>query len=285
MAIRHKEPIPRTEILRRLRENIANGVPIIGAGAGIGLSAKCEEAGGADMIICYNSGRFRMQGRASVSGAFPMGDANGTVVELGYEILPLIDHTPVIAGVYAHDSYRFLDLFLEDLRRMGFSGVQNFPCNGCFSGAFAAELENVGFSFQNEVELIRLAHEMDFFTSPYVYNEDHIEKMMDAGADILVVHVGGTNGGMIGVGDDVSQSLDETIVHVQKLRDFAVSIDPNAIVIAHGGPLSTPKEVEYFFQRTHGIAGFFGASSAERLPTEVALTQCIRDYKSIRVVK
>ena len=282
MAIRHKEPIPRQEILRRFRENIEKGIPIVGTGAGIGLSAKCEEAGGADVIVCYNSGRFRMQGRASVSGAFPLGNANDTVVELGYEILPLIKDTPVIAGVFAHDPYRFIDLFLEDLRRMGFSGVQNFPCTGCFNDSFLAELENVGYSFQNEVELIKLAHEMDFLTTTYVYTEYNIEKMVEAGADVLVIHCGGTNGGMIGVGDDVSQTLDQAVENIQYLHDFAVSLRSDIIVLGHGGPLSTPADVEYMMKNTTGVAGFFGASSAERLPTEAAITQCIKAYKSIR---
>ncbi len=277
-----KKPVPREEILRSMRENIAQGIPIIGCGAGVGLSAKCEEAGGADFIVCYNTGRFRMRGRASVSGAFPYSNANDMIVELGYEVLPLVKHTPVIAGVFAHDSYRFIDLFLEDLKRMGYSGIVNFPCTGCFNDSFLAELENVGYAFQNEVELIRLAHDMDFLTAPYVYNEVHIEKMLDAGADVLCIHCGGTNGGMIGVGDNVAQTLEQAVQSCQKLADYAKSIRKDVIVCAHGGPLSTPEDVEYLLTKTTDIDGFVGASSAERIPTEVAITECIRGYKAVR---
>lgn len=273
----------RSETLKKFRENIKKGIPIVGTGAGTGISAKCEEMGGSDLIIIYNSGWFRMQGRASASGHQPLGDANSLLMEMAMWVLPVAPKTPVIAGVFAHDPFRYMDRFLKEVKDIGFSGVQNYPTLGCYEGKVRSELDEMGYSYDNEVELIRLAHEMDLLTTPYVYNTDHTEKMVKAGADLIVVHCGATTGGSIGVTDKVAIGLKEAASFVQKIHDFAVSINPDVLVIAHGGSLATPKDVKYLLENTTGIVGFYGASSIERLPVEKAISNVVKEFKSLRL--
>ncbi len=275
--------ISRTETLKKLKNHIANGIPIIGTGAGTGISAKFEEAGGTDMIIVYNSGYFRMQGLPSVSGHLPLGDANTIVQELGRTVLPIVKHTPVIAGVLALDPFRDMERFLTDLIRQGFSGIQNFPTVATMDGVFRAELENVGYGYDREVEMVHIAHELDILTTPYAYKVDEAERMVKAGADIIVAHCGCTAGGTTGVNDtNVLMSMDTAIKTVQEIRDASVAINPDIIVIAHGGPIATPQDAEFLLQNTTGVHGFYGASSAERLPLEPAVTDQVKAFKSIR---
>ncbi len=277
-----EKAIKREDILKSLRAKIAAGIPVIGSGAGTGISAKSEELGGTDMIICYNSGAFRMQGRPSACGHQPLGDANTTLMELAAQVLPVVDHTPVIAGVYAPDPFRFMSRFLKEVKEVGFSGVQNFPTYGCYEGKVKAELEQVGFSYQREVDMIKMARDMDLLTTPYVYDLDHTERMVKAGADIIVAHCGCTVGGTIGVDDTVAMALDESCKFIQEIHDYAVSINPDIIVIAHGGPVATPEDFKYVFQHTKGVAGFYGASSMERLPVERAISECVQKFAAVR---
>ena len=252
-----EKAIKREDILKSLRAKIAAGIPVIGSGAGTGISAKSEELGGTDMIICYNSGAFRMQGRPSACGHQPLGDANTTLMELAAQVLPVVDHTPVIAGVYAPDPFRFMSRFLK-------------------------EVKEVGFSYQREVDMIKMARDMDLLTTPYVYDLDHTERMVKAGADIIVAHCGCTVGGTIGVDDTVAMALDESCKFIQEIHDYAVSINPDIIVIAHGGPVATPEDFKYVFQHTKGVAGFYGASSMERLPVERAISECVQKFAAVR---
>lgn len=272
--------IAREEILRRLRAQIEKGVPIVGAGAGTGLSAKCAEAGGADLIIIYNSGRYRMAGRGSLAGLMPYGDANRIVVEMGGEVLPIVKHTPVLAGVCGTDPFRLMRPFLKSLQEMGFSGVQNFPTVGLIDGVFRANLEETGMGYDLEVEMIREAHELGMLTTPYVFNENDAVAMAKAGADVLVAHVGLTTKGTIGA--KTALTLDESADLVQRIHDAGKSVNPDIIVICHGGPISEPEDVQYVLGKTKGIAGFFGASSVERLPTEVAITEQVASFKRVR---
>lgn len=274
--------ISRETILKNFRAKIEAGIPIIGSGAGTGLSAKSEENGGSDLIICYNSGAFRMQGRPSACGHQPLGDANSTVIELAAQIMPVVQHTPVIAGVYAPDPFRFMSRFLKEIADLGFSGVQNFPTYGCYEGQVLKELEEVGFSYQKEVEMVKMAHDMDLLTTPYVYNLDHTEKMVMAGADIIVAHCGCTVGGTIGVSDNVAMPLDRACEFIQSIHDCATQLNPDVIVISHGGPVATAKDFEYVFKHTHGVAGFYGASSMERLPVERAIAENVREFAAVR---
>jgi len=276
-----KKPRSRKEILEHLRDNVEQGIPIIGAGAGIGLSAKCEEAGGADLIITYNSGRFRMNGRPSISGLLPFGDANGIVKELAAQILPMVKDTPVLAGVFAQDNYRFMDKFLQELKELGFVGIQNFPSFADFAGAQKAELEEVGYGVVNEIEMMRLAHNMDMLTAPYVFNEWQCEEMVKAGADIIVVHCGCTMGGSTGIKTNISYGLDEAAEYAQRLAEISLKLNPNVFVICHGGPIAEPQDVKYILEHTKNIHGFFGASSMERLPAERAITKQVRDFKQL----
>lgn len=271
--------ISREEIIERLNKLVKKKKVIIGSGAGTGLSAKCAESGGVDLIIIYNSGRFRMAGRGSLAGMMPYGDANHIVVEMGKEVLPIVKDTPVIAGVCGTDPFRLMDVFLQDLKRMGFSGVQNFPTVGLCDGLFRQNLEETGMGYDLEVEMIRKAHELDLFTSPYVFNEEEAIKMAQAGADLLVAHVGLTTKGNIGA--KTALTLDESVDLVQKIHDAGKSVNPNIIVLCHGGPISEPEDAAYILSRTKGVAGFFGASSVERLPTEAAITEQVRKFKSI----
>lgn len=271
--------IPRDVALKGLRAQVAAGNPIIGAGAGTGISAKCAEAGGADIIIIYNSGRYRMAGRGSLAGLLPYGDANAIVMEMAREVLPVVKNTPVLAGVCGTDPFRLMDVFLEEVREAGFSGVQNFPTVGLFDGVFRQNLEETGMGYGLEVEMVRKASEMGLLTCPYVFTEDEARAMAGAGADVLVPHMGLTTKGAIGA--STAKTLDESVALVQKMCDAAKEVKPDIICLCHGGPISEPEDAQYILQRTKGVVGFFGASSIERLPTERAITQQVRDFKAI----
>lgn len=272
--------ITREEILERLQSQINNKVAIVGAGAGTGLSAKSAELGGVDLIIIYNSGRYRMAGRGSLAGLMPYGDANSIVIEMGSEVLPVVKETPVLAGVCGTDPFRLMDVYLQQLKDSGFSGVQNFPTVGLIDGNFRKNLEETGMGYDLEVEMIRKAHEIGLFTTPYVFNEEDAIKMAKAGADILVAHVGLTTKGTIGA--KTALTLDESVDLVQRIHDAGKSVNPNIIVICHGGPISEPEDAEYIMNNTDGIVGFFGASSVERLPTELAISEQVRKFKKIK---
>lgn len=272
-------PMRRTEILAKLKAQRTAGRPIIGAGAGTGLSAKCVEAGGADIIVIYNSGRFRMAGRGSLAGMMPYGDANAIVVDMAREVLPVVRNVPVMAGVCGTDPFRLMPVFLKQIKEMGFAGVQNFPSVGLIDGVFRANLEETGMGFDKEVEMVRVAHDLDLVTTPYVFTPDEAEAMTRAGADILVPHVGLTTKGTIGA--ETAMTLDEAVRAIQAMHDAAKAINPDIIVLCHGGPIAEPEDAAYVLEHTKGIDGFFGASSAERLPTEIAITENMRRFKAI----
>jgi predicted TIM-barrel enzyme len=269
----------RDVALARLRAQVEAGKPIIGAGAGTGLSAKLAEAGGADLIIIYNSGRYRMGGRGSLAGLLPYGDANAIVVDMAREVLPVVKETPVLAGVCGTDPFRLMPVFLDELIRIGFSGVQNFPTVGLFDGTFRANLEETGMGYDLEVEMIRAARELDLLTAPYVFDEASARAMAEAGADVVVPHMGLTTSGTIGA--QTAITLDEAVGRVQAMHDAATDVNPEILVLCHGGPIAEPEDAAYVLERTRGVVGFFGASSMERLPTEVALTETVRRFKSI----
>jgi predicted TIM-barrel enzyme len=271
--------VTRQEALARLRAEVEAGTPIIGAGAGTGLSAKCAEAGGADLIIIYNSGRFRMAGRGSLAGLLPYGDANAIVVDMAREVLPVVKETPVLAGVCGTDPFRLIPVFLDELKRIGFGGVQNFPTVGLIDGTFRVGLEETGMGFGLEVDMIRLARERDLLTAPYVFDESEAAEMARAGADVLVPHMGLTTGGAIGA--ESAKTLDECVVLIQAMHDSAKRVNPEIIVLCHGGPIAEPDDAAYVLERTEGVVGFFGASSMERLPTEGAMTDTMRRFKAI----
>jgi predicted TIM-barrel enzyme len=271
----------RTDILTRFRAQVAAGRPIIGGGAGTGISAKCAEAGGIDLIIIYNSGRFRMAGRGSLAGLMPYGDANQIVLDMAREVLPVVEKTPVLAGVCGTDPFRVMKRFLLDVRDAGFSGVQNFPTVGLIDGTFRVGLEETGMGFAKEVEMIALAHEMDLLTCPYVFTPEEAAQMARAGADILIPHMGLTTKGSIGAKSAVP--LEAAAKRVQELADAAKAVRPDVLVLCHGGPISEPDDVRYVLDHTTGIVGFFGASSIERLPTEVAITNCVKQFKALGV--
>jgi predicted TIM-barrel enzyme len=270
----------REQCLERLRAQVAAGRPIIGGGAGIGLSARCAEAGGIDLIILYNSGRFRMAGRGSLSGLMPYGDANQIVVDMAREVLPVVRNTPVLAGVCGTDPFRLMKFFLRELQVLGFSGVQNFPTVGLIDGQFRRGLEETGMGFGLEVDMIRTAAELGLLTCPYVFTEDEARAMARAGADVLIPHMGLTTKGAIGA--RTALALDEAARRVQALHDAARAVKPDILVLCHGGPLAEPEDVQYVLDHTRGIVGFFGASSIERLPTETAITGCVRRFKEMR---
>lgn len=272
--------ISRAEALAKIKSEIAAGKPIIGAGAGTGISAKCAEAGGVDLIIIYNSGRYRMAGRGSLAGLLPYGDANAIVVDMAKEVLPIVKKTPVQAGVCGTDPFRVMDVFLKELKEMGFTGVQNFPTVGLIDGVFRQNLEETGMGYDLEVEMIAKAHKLDMLTTPYVFSEEDAEKMAEAGADILVPHVGLTTKGTIGAA--TAFTLEEAAKRVQAMHDAAKRINPDIIVLCHGGPIAEPEDAQYILDNTEGIVGFFGASSIERLPTEVAITEQVRKFKAIK---
>lgn len=271
--------ISRQEALERLRAQVAQGKPIIGAGAGTGISAKFAERGGVDLIIIYNSGRYRMAGRGSLAGLLPYGDANAIVVEMASEVLPVVEDTPVLAGVCGTDPFRLMPVFLKQLKAIGFDGVQNFPTVGLFDGVFRQNLEETGMGYDLEVEMVELAQEMDMLTCPYVFNETEAVKMARAGADVLVPHVGLTTKGSIGAA--TALTLEEAARRVQAMHDAAKEVRSDILVLCHGGPIAEPEDAKYVFDHTTGIAGFFGASSMERLPTEGALERRARQFKDL----
>ncbi len=272
--------IPRSESLRRLRQSVADGKPIIGAGAGAGISAKFCERGGVDIIIIYNSGRYRMAGRGSLAGMMPYGDANAIVVDMASEVLPVVKNTPVLAGVCGTDPFRLMPVFLRQLKEMGFDGVQNFPTVGLLDGTYRDGLEETGMGYALEVDMIRLAHAMEMLTCPYVFNPDEATAMAAAGADVLVPHMGLTTKGSIGA--HTALTLDEAAKRVQAMRDAAIKVNPEILVLCHGGPIAEPEDAQYILEHTEGIAGFFGASSIERLATEPAIEEQARRFKEIR---
>jgi len=271
----------RTQILERLRAQVARGEPIVGAGAGTGLSARCEEEGGADLIVIYNSGRFRMAGRGSMAGMMPYGDANAIVLEMAAEVLPVVKHVPVLAGVCGTDPFRLIPQFLDQIRAMGFSGVQNFPTVGLIDGMFRQNIEETGMGYGLEVEMIRLARERDLLTSPYCFNPAEAAAMAEAGADILVPHLGLTTKGSIGAISAVR--LDDGVRMVQEMHDAAKAVNPDILVLCHGGPIAEPDDARYVLERTDGVVGFYGSSSMERLPVEVAITENMRQFKAIQL--
>jgi len=273
--------VTRDEALARLRAQVEAGKPIIGAGAGTGLSAKCAEAGGGDLIIIYNSGRYRMAGRGSLAGMMPYGDANAIVVDMAREVLPIVRETPVLAGVCGTDPFRLMPVFLEELKRIGFSGVQNFPTVGLFNGTIRQGLEETGMGYGLEVEMIRVARGLDLLTCPYVFTPDEARAMAEAGADVLVPHMGLTTKGTIGA--TTAKTLDESVELVQAMHDAAKEVDPDILVLCHGGPIAGPEDAAYILEQTNGVVGFFGASSMERLPTEVAMTENMKRFKGIEV--
>jgi predicted TIM-barrel enzyme len=269
------------EARAKLKATIDAGGLIIGAGAGTGLSAKCAEAGGADLIIIYNSGRYRMAGRGSLAGLLPYGDANAIVMEMGQEVLPIVKDTPVLAGVCGTDPFRIMTRFLRQVIDAGFAGVQNFPTVGLIDGTFRANLEETGMSYGLEVDMIREAADLGLVTAPYVFDPDDAVAMAQAGADVLVPHMGLTTKGTIGA--HTAKTLDDCVVEIQAMRDAAVKVNPDITVLCHGGPLAEPEDAQYVLDRTEGIVGFFGASSMERLPTEVAMTENMRRFKSMTI--
>ncbi|WP_018924551.1 phosphoenolpyruvate hydrolase family protein [Salsuginibacillus kocurii] len=271
--------LARKDILAKLKKQVSEGTSIVGGGAGTGLSAKAAEGGGIDLIIIYNSGRFRMAGRGSLAGLMPYGDANKIVTEMADEVLPVVKHTPVLAGVCGTDPFRMMDVFLEDLKRMGFAGVQNFPTVGLIGGDLRKNLEETGMGYDKEVEMIRKAHELDLLTTPYVFDENEAAMMAEAGADILVAHMGLTTKGTIGA--QTALTLDDCAKRIQAIHDAGKEINPDIMVISHGGPVAEPEDAEYIMQTTDGIDGFFGASSIERLPTETAIKGQVEQFKKI----
>lgn len=271
--------IARSTILEKLRTMIAAGEPIVGGGAGTGLSAKCEEAGGIDLIVIYNSGRYRMAGRGSLAGLMPYGDANAIVMEMAAEVLPVVRHTPVLAGVCGTDPFRLMDRFLDDLKRTGFSGVQNFPTVGLIDGSFRAQLEETGMGYGHEIDMIAKAHARDMLTTPYVFDEESAAAMARAGADVVVCHLGLTTGGAIGA--ETAVSLGEVPAKVDAWAEAALRVNPDVIVLVHGGPVAMPEDAEFVLKNSETCHGFYGASSMERLPTEVAMTEQTRRFKAI----
>lgn len=273
----------RGEILSRLRAKIASGQPIIGGGAGTGISAKMSEAGGVDLLVIYNSGRFRMAGRGSLSGMMPYGDANAIVMEMAREVLPIVPDTPVLAGVCGTDPFRIMKLFLRDVIATGFVGVQNFPTVGLIDGTFRQGLEETGMGYGLEVDMIRSAHELGLLTTPYCFNTDEAAAMASVGADILIPHMGLTTSGTIGA--STALTLAESAKRVQAMHDAAKRIRPEIIVLCHGGPIAEPEDAQYILDHTEGIVGFYGASSMERLPVEPAISGRVREFTRLRLGK
>ncbi len=271
----------REEILARLRAKVAQGRPIIGGGAGTGLSAKMSEAGGIDLLVIYNSGRFRMAGRGSLSGMMPYGDANAIVMDMAREVIPVVQHTPVVAGVCGTDPFRVMKVFLREVVAAGFSGVQNFPTVGLIDGQFRQGLEETGMGFGLEVDMIALAHEMNLLTTPYAFNVQEAEAMTRAGADILIPHMGLTTKGTVGAA--TALSLDECALRIQAMHDAARRINKDVLVLCHGGPIAEPADAQYILDHTAGIVGFYGASSMERLPVEPAIEGRVREFTQLKL--
>lgn len=278
---KRKPDLSRTAILRSLRAKVANGQPIVGGGAGTGLSAKCEEAGGIDLIVIYNSGRFRMAGRGSLAGMLPYGNANEIVCEMAHEVLTAVKHTPVLAGVCGTDPFLLREPFLRDLKQMGFAGIQNFPTVGLFEGSFRANLEETGMAYEMEVECVALAHALDLFTSPYVFNVDEARRMTRAGADLVVAHMGLTTSGTIGA--RTAKTLASAVSEVQAIADACKGERADCLVLCHGGPIANPDDAQFILDRCTGVEGFYGASSMERLPTEIAITEQVRQFQKLKL--
>jgi predicted TIM-barrel enzyme len=272
--------IERSKILKKFRDMVKRRIPIVGGGAGTGLSAKCEEAGGIDLIIIYNSGRYRMAGRGSAAGLLAYGNANEIVKEMAVEVLPVVKKTPVLAGVNGTDPFVLMPRFLAELKSMGFSGVQNFPTIGLFDGVMRASFEETGMGYGLEVDMIRQAHEQDLLTTPYVFNPDEAKAMTKAGADIVVAHMGVTVGGSIGASS--AKSLKACVKEIDAIARAALRVRKDVIVLCHGGPIAQPEDANYVLQNAEHCHGFYGASSMERLPTEVALTEQTRRFKKIK---
>lgn len=272
--------IERKHLLEKFNDMKRRGEPIIGGGAGTGLSAKCEEAGGIDLIVIYNSGRYRMAGRGSLSGLMAYGNANDVVMEMAHEVLPVVKNTPVLAGVNGTDPFCIFDHYLDQVKAIGFSGVQNFPTVGLIDGTFRANLEETGMSYGQEVDVIKMAHDKDLLTTPYVFCEDDATAMAQAGADIVVCHMGLTTGGSIGA--DTALKLEDCPALVDAWAEAALKVNPDILVLVHGGPVAMPDDAQYVLDRTDTCHGFYGASSMERLPTEIALTEQTKAFKAIR---
>jgi len=272
--------IDRGTILQKFRAMVEQRIPIVGGGAGTGLSAKCEEAGGIDLIIIYNSGRYRMAGRGSAAGLLAYGNANEIVKDMAREVLPVVRSTPVLAGVNGTDPFVLMPQFLAELKCMGFSGVQNFPTIGLFDGVMRASFEETGMGYALEVDMIRQAHQLDLLTTPYVFTPDEARAMTEAGADIVVAHMGVTVGGSVGA--STAKTLDTCVGLIDEIADAALQVRGDVIVLCHGGPIATPDNAQYILKRTRRCHGFYGASSMERLPTEVALTEQTRRFKSVQ---
>ena len=270
----------RQEVIARIQAQIDKKIPLVGAGAGTGISAKSAEAGGVDLLIIYNSGRYRMAGRGSLAGLMPYGDANEIVVDMAKEVLTVVKNTPVLAGVCGTDPFRDMGLFLKQLIDMGFSGIQNFPTVGLIDGTFRQNLEETNMGYGLEVELVRKARELDIFTTPYVFNVEEAKMMAKAGADMIVAHMGLTTKGSIGA--STAKTLDDCVKLTQDIHNTAKAVNPDVFVIVHGGPVAEPTDAEYVLQRTKGICGFYGASSVERLPTEVGIKNQVMNFKKIR---
>ena len=271
--------IARQDILKKFRGMVERGEPIVGGGAGTGLSAKCEEAGGIDLIVIYNSGRYRMAGRGSLAGLMAYGNANEIVVDMAREVLPVVQHTPVLAGVNGTDPFLIRDFFLRQLCDLGFSGIQNFPTVGLFDGTIRAQLEETGMGYELEVDVIRVAHALDLLTTPYVFSEENARDMTRAGADIIVCHLGLTAGGAIG--SKTALKLKDCVPFIDAWAKAARNVNPDVIVLCHGGPIATPEDAQYILESCRNCHGFYGASSMERLPTEAALTETTRKFKRI----
>lgn len=270
----------RKEIVAGFREQIKQGKILVGVGAGTGITAKSSEAGGADMLIIYNSGRYRMAGRGSLAGLLSYGDANQIVVEMGSEVLPVVKHTPVLAGVCGTDPFRVMDVYLKQLKDQGFNGVQNFPTVGLIDGTFRQNLEETGMGYGLEVEMIRKAHELDMLTTPYVFDPEQAKAMAEAGADLLVAHMGLTTKGTIGA--KTALTLDDCVKKISDIVKAGKSVNPDILVICHGGPIAEPEDAKYIIQNTEGIVGFFGASSIERLAAEKGIKAQTEAFKSIK---
>jgi predicted TIM-barrel enzyme len=269
----------RDDILQRLRAQVKAGKPIVGGGAGTGISAKCAEAGGIDLLVIYNSGRYRMAGRGSLAGMMPYGDANQIVMDMAREVLPVVKKTPVLAGVCGTDPFRIMKFFLRDVITAGFSGVQNFPTVGLYDGKFRQNLEETDMGYGLEVDMIRQAHEIGLLTTPYAFNDDEAAAMAKAGADILIPHMGLTTKGSIGAKSALT--LDDAAKMVQSMHDAAKKVNKDILVLCHGGPISEPEDAQYILDHTEGVVGFYGASSVERLPTEIAITHCVKKFKAL----
>ena len=273
----------RTEILKKFREQVSNGIPLVGGGAGTGITAKSAEAGGIDLLVIYNSGRFRMAGRGSLSGLLAYGDANEIVMDMAREVLPIVKHTPVLAGVNGTDPFRVMPQFLTQIKDAGFAGVQNFPTVGLIDGTFRADLEETGMGYGLEIDMIKIAHDLDLLTSPYVFDVDQAKDMARAGSDILVPHMGLTTSGTIGA--KTALTIEDAAVKVQELADAAKSVNPDILCLCHGGPIANPEDAQYILDHTDGIVGFYGASSIERFPAETGIKKQTEDFMALKLNK